>query len=105
MNKPEKKTISRTSYNWSEAEKWIEHKLGRKLRDYGSKWEGENPSSENPYWDYWHYICEMEEVSNPCYIYISSEWIDEGEAIEWQNEITQAFIDEFGDEEEFLVEW
>jgi hypothetical protein len=105
MNKPEKKTISRTSYDWSESVKWIEQKLGRKLRDYGAKFEGENKSIDNVYRDYWHYICDIQEISNPCYIYVSSEWIEFGDAEDWQNEITQAFIDEFGDEEEFRVEW
>jgi len=104
MNKPEKKTIVTCAYDWSESVTWIEHKLGRKIRDYANHL-GENRTLGNPYWDYWHYICEICEPTNPGSIYISSEMIEFGEATDWQNEITQAFIDEFGDEEEFLVEW
>ena len=107
MKKPEKKTIVRHAYDWSEAVEWIEHRLGEDvyIRDFANKFKGKNKDSENPYQDYWHFICEEQEISNPCYIYISSEWIEYGNCTDWQNKITQAFVDEFGDEAEFLVEW
>ncbi len=105
MNKPEKKTIRRVVYDWHEAEKWVEQKLGKKLRDYASRFTGENVNHDKPYWDYWHFIIDTQEVNNPCYITVTSEWIKFGNCTDWQNEITQAFIDEFGDEEEYLVEW
>lgn len=104
MDKPELKTITRHAYNWLEAEKWIEQKLGKPLRDYGCKFKGPNKDMNNPYWDYWHYILETQDVNNPCYIYISSEWLNDDDE-DWQKEITQAFVDEFGDESEYYVEW
>lgn len=100
MDKPIETTKS--AIDWNEAKLFIEEKLGlHDLRDtLGMFKDGHNVNVE--YRDYWHLLCDNCEISNGGTIFIESHLLG---AEPWQDEITQAIIDEFGDECEFWTEW
>lgn len=127
------KPVRRRAVDYDEAEKYIEAKLGYPLRDTlglysGSKghyvaWcekhgeeddmlsqdqyaryrdapDGEATAPE--YRDYWHFLVDRCEVRNGGTVRISSDLLES--SAPWQQEITRAFIEEFG-ECEFWTEW
>lgn len=101
MNKPEPKQRKSPIYIYLECEAYIESKLGYRLRDTLEKFK-DGKSRDVEYRDYWHFI-----ISRHDYITNGSEFeitIDMLDGEDWQNEITQAFIDEFG-ETSYWVEW
>lgn len=56
------------------------------------------------YRDYWHFLCDnCCNLKNGGIITIGSYLLEFGQP--WQNEITQTFINEFGDNCEYRVEW
>jgi hypothetical protein len=104
MKKPKKET--REYYDYSKCAKFIAYKLGVKdLRDFAGKYEkgGEN----KPYLDFWHWLCDMNDVHNGCYIYMppASDIPNYSEDEKWVAPIVQAFEDEFGEEAEMWVDW
>jgi hypothetical protein len=51
---------------------------------------------EIPYWDWWHHFCDCYDFTNDCSITINWKDVYEQCTEDWQREITQLFIDEFG---------
>lgn len=97
MNKPIQKTM--TYWDYLECEKWVANKLGVKdLRDFAGKYSEGNKDAE--YLDFWHCICDMQDVSNPCWIWIDREF----EWPDWAIPIVEMFEQEFGPNE-YYVEW
>lgn len=129
MKKTKPQPKSRTGIDYNEAENWVGKKLGYKLRDaaghlphYG-KWcraHGERPLSNSqeqfkrymkapdgdkacpPYRDYWHFLVDSLQPSRGGSITIGSDLLG---AEPWQDEITKAFIEEFGDNKRFFTDW
>ena len=104
MDKPQPKHREPV-LNFSECQKYIEYKLGYDIRDVLGKFEmksGRMTSKEVEYWDWWHFLTDRVDIHNPCTITIDHYLLEDGN--EWQNKITQAFLDEFG-ETEYWVEW
>ena len=86
-------------FNYNECSKYIENKLGYPLRDTLGTFKGNSVE----YRDYWHYLIDCHNhITNGCCFQITSDMLEDGK--DWQNEITQAFIDEFG-ETSYWVEW
>ena len=129
MDKPKSKSVV-TAIDYSEAARWVEGKLGYPLRDtlfrrrHYSDWcmvRGEEPDSDSQeqyaryhadpdgaaakpeYRDYWHFLVDRLNVANGCLITIGSGLLDD--SLPWQQEITRAFISEFGDHVEYWCEW
>ena len=129
MDKPKAKSVV-TAIDYSEAARWVEGKLGYPLRDnllsfgHYNAWclvHGEEPTPSNKeqyaryvtaddgqrvrpeYRDYWHFLVNRLDVDNGCVITITAELLEDCEP--WQQEITRAFISEFGDGCEYWVEW
>ena len=125
------KPESRPLIDFLEAEKWIEQKLGHPLRDclssedhYGQwcKAHRETPcgndaeqyaryrqaqdgyDSRPEYRDYWHLLVDRCDIHNPCVIQVTPDLLKSGTE-PWQDEITRAFIAEFGPDAEYWVEW
>jgi len=78
-----------------DCEKYVAHKLGlHDLRDTLGKFA--KPLKKNweeiEYRDFWHFLCDKQEVHNGCDIWM----LDEGDE-PWQTEIVNCFLDEFGD--------
>lgn len=96
--KPQLKT--RQYYDYNECAQFIEPKLGYKIRDTLGKFRG-NINAE--YRDWWHFLIREVDVHNGCFIQIDSSLLDAGN--DWQNEITQVFISEFGEDSDYYVEW
>lgn len=80
----------------------IEEVLGYKLRDTLGK-HGKSESKEVEYRDFWHFIGDNCEPHNGSIICIGSELKDG--AKNWQKEIIDAFVEQFGDDQEYWVEW
>jgi len=99
MEKPKPQPRAET-LDYNECARYIEEKLGYKIRDVQGKFSG-NPSAL--YLDWWHFLCNHRDIGNPCDITISNDLLDYGKP--WQNEITQAFIDEFGEDAVYHVWW
>ncbi len=87
---------------YAECEKWIGEKLGYDIRDTLGSMELVS-REECEYRDYWHFLCDQMEVHNGSEITIGSDLL--GCGTDWQDEITRAFIAEFGDGAEYWVEW
>jgi|GEM_PF-2422786 len=103
MKKPEPRKIERLDY--SECEEYIAWKLGIKnLRNVaGKSYDPKSPDYKKPYQDFWHFIVNYYDVHNGSTFTIFSEMLEN--AKDWQKTIIQAFIDEFGDNAEYWVEW
>ncbi len=121
--------ITKSAVDWSEAEKWIGQQLDYDIRDtldwkshydnwcdrnglpdgndqqqysqYKSAEDGEQDCPE--YRDYWHFLIEHRSVHNGGTVLVGSDLLEDCEP--WQAEITQAFIDHFGDDCEFWTDW
>lgn len=87
-----------------ECKKWVEKKLGYDIRDTLGKFDPENDDrrGEIEYRDWWHLLCTIQNPHNGSDIWIGSEMLGEQP---WQDEITKCFIDEFGDDQTYWVEW
>lgn len=86
-----------------ECQKFIEDKLGYDIRDVLGRHKNDMTSREEvEYWDYWHFLIDNISIHNGCVISIPYGLLECG--TDWQNKITQAFLDEFG-EAEYWVEW
>lgn len=102
MNKPT--PYVKEAIDYGEAAKWVGDKLGYDIRDVNSCSDYDFADPNRPkYLDYWHYIINNQEVHNGGTIYIDKYMLEFGE--DWQNKITQCFIDEFGDEQEYWTDW
>ncbi len=98
MNKPKK--ITQEYYSYDDCVAWIEKILGYCLRDTLGKYP-DNTSVE--YRDYWHFICDELCITRQSFGFINEDLLKHDN--EWQDEITQAFIDEFGVDTEYYFDW
>lgn len=95
MDKPE--PVTRSFYDYQDCAEYISQKHfdGRCLRDF---------SVGDEYRDFWHWVIDVCEVHNGCVLYLGADQL--GLCKEpWQREILEAFIKEFGDDQEYWVEW
>jgi hypothetical protein len=105
MTKPELQNFEH--YNYRDCVKYISEKLGYDIDDILGKFrtddKGEytDPGNDREFRSYWHFLTDLNEIHNGCFIYLPDE--DQGEP--WQQEITKAFNEEFGDEEQYWVCW
>ena len=125
--------ITKAAIDWNEAVKFIETQLGYDLRDASGKADhfvnwcrrhnkdnaGSNQEEqkqwseyvtapdgqqrEPEYRDYWHFLIDHCDIHNGGSFIIYSWLLDDCEP--WQEAITQAFLDHFGDECEFWTDW
>ena len=122
--------IAKYAIDFGDARRWIEQLLGYQLRDtlnshphyhewcrkhdekpdnnsheqyarYKAATDGEAECPE--YRDYWHFLVDRCDVHNGGTVTIDTDLLEGCEP--WQADITQAFIDEFGDECEYWVKW
>lgn len=99
MQKPTKKEYAYYPYN--ECAKYIEHLMGIKdIRDVDGKFYG-NEAAE--YKDFWHFLLDKKDIHNGCAIQICMEDADGAE--DWQREIVELFVKEFGEGAYYWVEW
>jgi len=106
MNKPKKKIVEHWDYD--ECADWVAHKLGiNDLRDCLGRWEKKWPKGDEPeYRDFWHFVLDYNEsVHKGSYINIDGYMLLVDKAVDWQKEIVQTFIDEFGDNQRYWVKW
>lgn len=90
--------------DYSKCVEHVETVLGYDIRDTLGKFRKENKGNyqDIEYRDWWHYLIKMKDIHNGCLVTIGSELLG---AEPWQDEITQCFIDEFGDNQTYWVEW
>jgi hypothetical protein len=120
VNKPQPKP--RYTIDYSEAKSWISYVLGYNLRDtleshlHFDRWcreKGEEPDGHSQeqyarylqdpegeaacpeYRDFWHFLCDHQDMVGGEFR-ICSDLLESAE--EWQAEIVNAFIREFGDD-------
>jgi len=89
--------------DYNECARYIKYKLGYDIRDTLGVFRHRMGTNKLEYRDWWHFLIDHIEVHNPCEITIGSDLLEYGN--KWQNEITQAFIDNFGDNVEYYVSW
>ncbi len=94
---------SRGAYEYSDCVEWVEQKLGYDIRNVLNSHSPENIKKNIEYRDWWHFLIDYEDVHNGCYIMIRRDLMEYGN--DWQNEITQKFLDEFGEDAEYWVDW
>jgi len=128
MQKPT--PLTKSAIDWSEAKEWIDQQLGYDIRDaldvksyygnwcdrnglepdgndqqqyaqYKSAEDGERNRPE--YRDYWHFLIDRRDIHDGGCVGVGSDLLEDCKP--WQAEITQAFIDHFGDECEFWTDW
>ncbi len=68
---------------------------------------GKNPKKDAKYLDFWHWLCDLADVHNGCFIIMppASDIPQYSDEEKWVAPIVQAFEDEFGEEAEMWVEW
>jgi len=96
VNKPVEKTMKYMDYQ--ECADWVAYRMGvGSLGDFCGKYSG-NKDAE--YLDFWHCICNNQDVHNPCWVRVDRDynWPD------WAIPIVDVFQKEFGDTE-YFVEW
>ena len=122
--------LTKSAIDWNEAKEWIDQQLGYDIRDtldvgshyenwcgrngfksssddqqqysqYKSAEDGERDCPE--YRDYWHFLIECRSIHDGGTVVMGSDLLEDCES--WQAEITQAFIDHFGDDCEFWTDW
>ena len=96
------KRMSREMFSFSECRDFVEAKLGYKIRDTLGKFDGDGVN-DIEYRNWWHFLIDHRSINNPCVITIASDLLGCGN--DWQNEITKVFINEFGKDVEYWVEW
>lgn len=108
LQKPKQHT--KTYWDYHEVEHYLEQLHGKDFRDYYGKYKsgksGYNKSIE--YCDWWHWICDLNEVRNGSFITLPDiSYLEDPEVPSWKKEIMQYFIDFLGDdyEERLWVEW
>lgn len=106
MEKPKLK--NKSSYDWNKAVEYIEKKYNIDIRDYAGKFKN-GKMRDVKYLDFWHFMIDMFDIHNGCFITLSDDYIIDNEKIEpWQKEINDIFLDEFGGknrEATFWVSW
>lgn len=102
MKKPIYKARKGEFLDWNECRKYLESKLGKDIRDYANKF-GAKGKSTNPYQDFWHWMCDHNDIANGCEVSIPVDQYPNEEP--WIMEILGTIKAEFGDEPLFWVEW
>jgi hypothetical protein len=102
MRKPRKQVHK--FYNYLECEKYIAESLGTdSLDNFAGKTFDTGKSSDNlPWQDFWMFLIYRQDNSSRA-IKIGS-WLQET-AEPWQAGIVQAFIEKFGDNQEYWTDW
>ena len=110
-SKPEQKT--RVAYHYNECRDWLQEQYGYDERDYAGKWSWATGAAKmdesRPYQDFWHFVCDIADVHNGCYIVMDEGWLEDAEP--WQAEIVNRYLEHFGRVvdgvrlAEFWVEW
>jgi hypothetical protein len=107
LKKPRPKT--RRAYDYNECRDWLEVKYGYDERDYARRYDDGGHDATAPYRDFWHFVLDMEQVHNGCYITIKEDWLEDAEP--WQQEIVNHYLRHFGRvvdgirQAAFWVEW
>ena len=108
LTKPKKK--KKEAWVYHEVEKYLEQLHGKHFRDYAGRFHN-NPTNDDsiPYQDFWHWICDLNDIHNGCYIHLP-EWeyfMNNEETEPWKKEIMQYFKDFLGPDydERMWVEW
>ncbi len=70
------------------------------IDDFAGRWTSGDRNA--PLQSFWHWIIETEDIHNGCYIYMCEEWKEEAE--DWQIQIIDWFLEEFGEDEFGRVE-
>ncbi len=108
MKKPKLQTKEYLDYR--QCADYVAYKLGvLDIRDYAGKFRSKNANKDAwkdiPYQDFWHFLIDKCDVTNGGFISITTE-IGHGEEIEdWQALILKTFIEEFGEEVEYMTYW
>ena len=85
---------------YSECEEYISHKLGYDIRDTLGIFASDDVPDDAEYRDLWNFLTNNRSIVTG-EVLIDSELLGAGD--DWQDEITQKFIDEFGDNALYLV--
>jgi len=105
LEKPTKKQTE--FYDYHECSEYLEKKYGYDERNYAGKtWESGSDGYDRPYQDFWHWVCEMSDLSNDSMLVMNSWWGES--ATDWQREILERYIDEFGEgdnEDKYILFW
>lgn len=86
-----------------EGRKFLDSKEGRDFSDKMRKAYEDAPDGkckEIPYWNFWHFMIEEYwhgDISNDCIKYINWKDVRDVAKEEWQKELTDLFVKEFGD--------
>ena len=103
-----KNPIKGSRFN-KEGSDFCNSKEGREFWDKVRQHYREDPEGEAkeiPYWDWWHLFCDCYSFRNDSSITINFGDIMESCREDWQKEITQLFINEFGTKDmHVLISW
>lgn len=108
MSIPKKRTQKYWVYN--EVRDHLQQLHGKNFRDYAGKHTPENANDDSiPYQDFWHWLCDQNEVHNGCFIHLP-EWeyfMNNEDTEPWKKEIMQYFKDFLKEDydERLWVEW
>lgn len=107
MVKPVKKYPTQKMYNYNEVISYIEKKYGYNTTDFLGKFSGDKSKSDNEYQNFWHWITDNNQISNGGSIYISFDYIYNGETKDFVKKILKDIKTEFDpdDQEDSLLCW
>ncbi len=101
MKKPQLET--RKYLDYDKCAKYVAFKLGIKdIRDVTGHFQPGGTEENNPYQDFWHFICDICDPNNGSYICIGTDMSCKED---WQQKICDMFVQEFGEEQDYWVEW
>lgn len=95
-------------WDFNEVMHYLEQKHNKNFRDYAGKF-GKKGDESVPYQDFWHWVCDCNDVSNGCFIYLP-DWnyhMSSKTTEPWKKEIMQYFYDFLGKEyhDQLWVSW
>ena len=111
MIKPTEQTRIEKFFDWSECIDYIEEKHDITIRDYAGKWASSraNKTGERndnaPYQDYWHFVYELYQFDRDSFFYMDNDVLEDAAAEDWQNEISEMLLSEFGEGEDREIRW
>lgn len=105
MDKPTEQTRTEKFFDYHDCVEYLEEKHNCELRNF----ERSRNNGVGEFQDYWHYVIDLVEPDRGSFFHMDNGWFDDAGMEEWQRQITEWFLEEFGEgysrEIRFWVDW
>jgi hypothetical protein len=104
--KPQKHR-SEPYYDFLEVMHYLEQLHGKNFRDYAGKFSSKPYDDSIPYLDFWHWLIDLGDISNGCWMYMPEGYEDDPDTEDWKKEILKYFRDFLGKDydKKMWLEW